>query len=81
MSLEAAKCMEEGVITDPREADVGAVLGFGFPKWTGGPISLIEQIGVAKFVEECDALADRHGERFRSGQMLRTMAAEGKTFY
>jgi len=81
MSLEAAKCMEEGVITDPREADVGAVLGFGFPKWTGGPISLIEQIGVAKFVEECDVLADRHGERFRSGQMLRTMAAEGKTFY
>ena len=81
MSLEAAKCMEEGVVTDPREADVGAILGFGFPKWTGGPISLIEQVGVAKFVEECDALADRHGERFRPGQMLRTMAAEGSTFY
>jgi len=81
MSLEAAKCMEEGVITDPREADVGAVLGFGFPKWTGGPISLIDQVGVAKFVAECDALADRHGERFRPGQMLRTMAAEGRTFY
>ncbi|GAA0333383.1 3-hydroxyacyl-CoA dehydrogenase NAD-binding domain-containing protein [Sphingomonas oligophenolica] len=81
MSLEAAKCMEEGIITDPREADVGATMGFGFPKWTGGPISLIEQVGIAKFVAECDKLADRHGERFRPGQMLRTMAAEGKTFY
>jgi 3-hydroxyacyl-CoA dehydrogenase len=81
MSLEAAKCMEEGIITDPREADVGAALGFGFPRWTGGPISLIEQVGIAKFVEECDGLADRHGERFRPGPMLREMATEGATFY
>lgn len=81
MSLEAAKCMEEGVIQDPREADVGGTMAFGFPKWTGGPISLIDQVGVARFVEECDALADRHGERFRPGSMLRKMAAEGATFY
>jgi 3-hydroxyacyl-CoA dehydrogenase/enoyl-CoA hydratase/3-hydroxybutyryl-CoA epimerase len=81
MSLEAAKCIEEGVITDPREADVGATLGFAFPRWTGGPISLIEQVGIAKFVEECDGLADRHGERFRPGRLLRKMAAEGSTFY
>jgi 3-hydroxyacyl-CoA dehydrogenase/enoyl-CoA hydratase/3-hydroxybutyryl-CoA epimerase len=81
MSLEAAKCIEEGVIADPREADVGATLGFAFPRWTGGPISLIEQVGIAKFVEECDGLADRHGERFRPGRLLRKMAAEGSTFY
>lgn len=81
MSLEAAKCMEEGVISDPREADVGATLGFGFPKWTGGPISLIEQVGVAKFVDECDDLADRYGERFRPGKMLRLMAKSGTRFY
>lgn len=81
MSLEAAKCIEEGVIADPREVDVGATMGFGFPKWTGGPISLIEQVGISKFVQECDGLADRHGERFRPGQMLRRMAAEGTTFY
>jgi 3-hydroxyacyl-CoA dehydrogenase/enoyl-CoA hydratase/3-hydroxybutyryl-CoA epimerase len=81
MSLEAAKCMEEGVVTDPREADVGAILGFSFPGWTGGPISLIEQVGVAKFVEECDGLAERYGERFRPCQMLRTMATEGRSFY
>lgn len=81
MALEAAKCMEEGVVADPREADVGAILGFGFPGWTGGPISLIEQIGVPRFVSECDDLADRLGERFRPGPMLRTMAADGTTFY
>lgn len=81
MSLEAAKCMEEGVISDPREADVGATLGFGFPKWTGGPISLIDQVGVAKFVEECDELAERYGERFRPGQMLRSMAQNNTNFY
>jgi len=81
MALEAAKCMEEGVVTDPREADVGAILGFGFPGWTGGPISLIEQIGIPAFVSACDRLADRHGERFRPCQMLRAMAAEGATFY
>jgi len=81
MSLEAAKCMEEGVISDPRETDVGAVLGFGFPRWTGGPISLIDQVGVARFVAECDDLADRIGERFRPCQMLRSMAAEGSAFY
>jgi 3-hydroxyacyl-CoA dehydrogenase/enoyl-CoA hydratase/3-hydroxybutyryl-CoA epimerase len=81
MSLEAAKCIEEGVITDPREADVGAVFGFGFPGWTGGPISLIDQIGVKDFVATCDGLADRHGERFRPGPLLRSMAAEGKSFY
>lgn len=81
MSLEAAKCIEEGVISDPREADVGATLGFGFPKWTGGPISLIEQVGVANFVEECDNLADRYGERFRPGKMLREMGESGATFY
>ena len=81
MSLEASKCIEEGVITDPREADVGAVLGFGFPGWTGGPISLIDQIGVKEFVEACDGLADSYGERFRPGHLLRSMAAEGKSFY
>lgn len=81
MSLEAVKCMEEGVITDPREADVGATLGFGFPGWTGGPIALIDQVGVPAFVEECDRLATLYGERFRPGPMLRSMAAEGRTFY
>lgn len=60
-ALEAARCIEEQVITDPLEADVGAILGWGFAPWTGGPLSYIDGIGVAAFVVRCDALADRYG--------------------
>ena len=81
MALEAAACIEEGVITDPREADLGALMAFGFPAWTGGPISLIDMVGVATFVAECDRLADLCGERFRPGTMLRDMARDGRSFY
>lgn len=81
MALEAAKCIEEGVITDPREADLGALMAFGFPSWTGGPISLIEQVGLNEFVAKCDRLADQCGERFRPCAMLRDMAEQGRSFY
>ena len=80
-AVEAARCFEEGVIVDPREADVGAILGWGFAPWTGGPISLIDGLGVAKFVEACDALAQKYGARFAPPQLLRDMAAKGETFY
>ncbi|MGE0828477.1 MAG: 3-hydroxyacyl-CoA dehydrogenase NAD-binding domain-containing protein, partial [Hyphomonadaceae bacterium] len=80
-SLETARCFEEGVITDPRDADVGSILGWGFAPYTGGTISLIDGMGVAKFVEECDALAAKHGERFKPNKLLRDMAAKNETFY
>ena len=80
-ALDAARCMEEGVLTDPADGDVGAMLGLGFPPYTGGPLSLIDTVGVAKFVEECDALASKYGPRFTPSQLLRDMAAGGKTFY
>jgi 3-hydroxyacyl-CoA dehydrogenase/enoyl-CoA hydratase/3-hydroxybutyryl-CoA epimerase len=80
-AVEAARCWEEGVIDDPREADVGAILGWGFAPWTGGPISLIDQAGTAKFVETCDRLAAQYGDRFQVPQLLRDMAARGETFY
>ena len=54
-ALEAARCFEEGVITDPRDADVGAILGWGFAPYTGGPISMIDTMGAAAFVERCEA--------------------------
>jgi 3-hydroxyacyl-CoA dehydrogenase / enoyl-CoA hydratase / 3-hydroxybutyryl-CoA epimerase len=80
-AVEAARCMAEGVLEDPRHADVGAILGWNFPRWTGGPLSYIEQVGVARFSDECDALAAAHGERFAPPDMLRRMAAHGETFY
>jgi 3-hydroxyacyl-CoA dehydrogenase/enoyl-CoA hydratase/3-hydroxybutyryl-CoA epimerase len=80
-ALETARCFEDGVITDPRDADIGSILGWGFAPYTGGTISLIDGIGVAKFVAECDALAQKYGERFKPNALLRDMAAKGETFY
>ncbi len=80
-ALDAVRCMEEGVLTDPEDGDVGGVFGLGFAPYTGGPLSLIDTVGVAKFVQECDALAKMYGERFTPPKLLRDMAAKGETFY
>ncbi|HTZ71196.1 MAG TPA: 3-hydroxyacyl-CoA dehydrogenase NAD-binding domain-containing protein [Acetobacteraceae bacterium] len=80
-AVEAARCMAENVVTNPREADVGAILGWGFAPWTGGPISLIDSVGLKQFVATCDQLAQRHGPRFTPPQSLRDMAAKGASFY
>ena len=80
-ALEAARCFEEGVITDPRDADVGAILGWGFAPYTGGPISMIDTMGAAEFVTRCESLAAKYGKRFQPNKLLREMAAAGETFY
>jgi 3-hydroxyacyl-CoA dehydrogenase/enoyl-CoA hydratase/3-hydroxybutyryl-CoA epimerase len=80
-AVEAARCMAENVVTDPRQADVGAILGWGFAPWTGGPISLIDGVGIEAFVRRCDELARKYGARFAPPQMLRDMAAKGESFY
>lgn len=80
-AVEAARCFDEGVVTDARDADVGAILGWGFAPWTGGPLSLIEGVGTAAFVEACDRLAETFGERFAVPQSLRDMAARKEGFY
>ena len=80
-ALEAARCFEEGVITDPRDADVGAILGWGYAPFTGGPISYIDTIGAAAFVKRCEAFAAKYGDRFKPNKLLREMAAKNETFY
>ncbi len=80
-AVEVAKCWEEGVIDDPREADVGAILAWGFAPWTGGPITYIDQIGLKAFVAQADDYAARYGDRFKVPQLLRDMAAKNETFY
>ncbi len=80
--IEVARCFEEGVITDPRDADVGSILAWGFAPYSGGCISYIDLFwGTKKFVEEADRLADTYGDRFRPNKLLRDMAAKGETFY
>ncbi len=80
-ALEAARSIEEGIVTDPREADVGAILGFGFAPYTGGPISMIDGLGPNRFVALCEALANQHGPRFLPNAQLRAMALKGERFY
>ena len=80
-ALEAARTVEEGVITDPREADVGSILGFGFAPFTGGALSYIDFMGAKNFVALCKELQAKHGDRFAPPRILHEMAASGETFY
>jgi 3-hydroxyacyl-CoA dehydrogenase / enoyl-CoA hydratase / 3-hydroxybutyryl-CoA epimerase len=80
-AVETARCMEEGVVTTARDADVGSILAWGFAPWTGGTISFIDGIGLPKFVAECDRLAAAYGDRFTPPKLLRDMAAKGESFY
>lgn len=79
--VECARCYEEGVLTTPEDGDLGAIFGWGFAPFTGGPFSYMDTIGLAKVVAELDALAQKHGERFNPPKLLRDMAAKGETFY
>ncbi len=80
-ALEAARTVAEGVITDPREADVGSILGFGFAPFTGGVLSYIDFMGAQRFVELCRRLQEKHGDRFAPPALLLELAQSGGTFY
>jgi 3-hydroxyacyl-CoA dehydrogenase/enoyl-CoA hydratase/3-hydroxybutyryl-CoA epimerase len=80
-ALESARCIEEGVVTDVREADVGSILGFGFAPFSGGTISYIDGMGAKTFVALCNGFAKKYGQRFKPGKLLLDMAKEGEAFY
>lgn len=80
-ALEAARTVEEGVITDPREADVGSILGFGFAPYTGGALSYIDFMGAKTFVDLCRKLQGKYGDRFAPPKIVLDMASSGETFY
>ncbi|QQA43327.1 3-hydroxyacyl-CoA dehydrogenase NAD-binding domain-containing protein [Pelagovum pacificum] len=79
--LEAVKALEEGVLTDIREGDVGAILGWGFAPWSGGPFSWLDMIGTPYAAARVDELAESFGPRFSCPALLREMAEKGQTFY
>ena len=79
--LEAVRALEEGVLEDIREGDVGAILGWGFAPWSGGPFSWLDIMGAGRAVEICDRLTETHGPRFATPALLREMAEKGQTFY
>ncbi len=80
-AIEAARCMAEGIVQDPREADVGSILGWGFAPYTGGALSYIDTIGAADFVKRADELAKTSGTPYEVPDLLRDMAKNGETFY
>lgn len=79
--IEAVKCMEEGIVTSPKDADIGSIFGWGFAPYSGGVISFLDFVGYATFVATADKLADTYGERFRPTDKLRAMAANGESYY
>ncbi|WP_170446778.1 3-hydroxyacyl-CoA dehydrogenase NAD-binding domain-containing protein [Ruegeria arenilitoris] len=79
--LEAVRALEEGVLEDIREGDVGAILAWGFAPWSGGPFSWLDIIGAPYAAERCDQLSEKYGDRFACPPLLREMAEKGQTFY
>lgn len=80
-ALEAVRALEQGVLTDIREGDVGAILGWGFAPWTGGPFGWLDMLGAERAVELAEKLAAEHGDRFAPPALLRDMAAKSESFY
>ena len=81
MLNEAARCLEEGIIRAPRDGDIGAVFGFGFPPFRGGPFRYMDTLGVAEVVRQLDELKARFGSRFIPADLLVRMARSGERFY
>ena len=79
--METIRCVEEGVLRTKLDADIGSILAWGFPAYTGGTLSFVDFVGIQMFVNECDRLADTYGERFRPTKKLRSMAVSGEPFF
>ena len=79
--LEAVRALEAGVLMDIREGDVGAILGWGFAPWSGGPFGWLDILGTAYAAERCDQLTEQYGDRFACPPLLREMAEKGQSFY
>ncbi|MCI0998187.1 3-hydroxyacyl-CoA dehydrogenase family protein, partial [Pseudomonas corrugata] len=80
-AMETARCLEEGVLTHVADGDLGSLLAWGFPSWTGGTLSLIDTLGVQVFVADCERLAKLYGPRFKPSSWLRERALRGEPFY
>ncbi|MCM2563875.1 3-hydroxyacyl-CoA dehydrogenase NAD-binding domain-containing protein [Lutimaribacter sp. EGI FJ00015] len=79
--LEAVRALEENVLMDIREGDVGAILAWGFAPWSGGPFSWLDILGAEYAAERCDQLQAAYGDRFACPDLLREMADKGQSFY
>ncbi|WP_194757311.1 fatty acid oxidation complex subunit alpha FadJ [Aliidiomarina indica] len=81
MLNEAAWCLQDDIIRSPRDGDIGAIYGIGFPPFRGGPFRYMDSLGVAHVVERLQHYAKTEGDRFKPCKLLLDMAAEGRKFY
>ena len=80
MLNEAALCLQEDILRNPRDGDIGAIFGLGFPPFTGGPFSYVDQVGADTVVSKLEGFAAIHGERFKPAEILKDYAKSGKKF-
>ena len=84
MVIDSYKCLESGVLKEPKDADIGSILGLGFPIYTGGVMSYIDYIGANEFLAYSEKLARKHGERFKLPESLKekiSKAENNRIFY
>lgn len=81
MVNEGANCLEEGVVREPRDVDMGMVMGTGFPPFRGGLLRHADRVGIPIVVDRLSRLADAHGERFRPSELLQSMVRNQQRFY
>jgi 3-hydroxyacyl-CoA dehydrogenase/enoyl-CoA hydratase/3-hydroxybutyryl-CoA epimerase len=81
MLNEAALAYSEGVVRNARDADIGAILGIGFPPFRGGPLRFIDDLGVGQVVDTLSRLQTEHGARFAPAPVLLQMAGRGERFH
>lgn len=81
MLNEAVRCLDENIIKQPRDGDIGAVFGIGFPPFFGGPFRYMDSMGTTKVAEKLNQLADRYGEKYRPCERLVEMAKRNERFY
>ena len=81
MLNEAAMCLEEGVIRNPRDGDIGAIFGIGFPPFLGGPFRYMDTLGLDHLVQRLEHYASTYSDKYKPAQILLDMKAENKTFY
>jgi len=77
-AIETVRCLQEGVLTSTRDANIGSIFGWGFPAYTGGTAQFVNHVGVQAFVDRSRELAQRYGERFTPPALLIQLAADGK---
>jgi len=81
MLNEAARCVDEGIVRNARDGDIGAIFGIGFPPFLGGPLRYIDKVGAKSLVAQLTQWSKQHGERYAPCEALVTMAENDTTYY